>query len=193
MRLPLQRARGAQRRQRAAAALSGVFRDAAQRGQGAPQPLLDALVSAPATARQEKINWTACEAQGGRKEQCSQRRQGAPQPLLKFLDDCANTGPANDIGTSAQHRHTSNILWNTFVDTLVNSRVGDFLLPAVPMRLRTGKNQYCEIHNGSSAQTQCAHILAAAITIRFAAWHNFVYDTGSIARIEIFHGQRKRT
>ena len=40
------------------------------------------------------------------------------------------------------------------------------------MRLRTGKNQYYGNHNGSSAQTQCAHILAAAITMRFAACHN---------------------
>ena len=52
------------------------------------------------------------------------------------------------------------------------------------MRLRTGKNQYYGNHNGSSAQTQCAHILAAAITMRFAACHNhcFANHNGSNAQ-----------
>ena len=53
------------------------------------------------------------------------------------------------------------------------------------LRLRTGKNQYYYgNHNGSSAQTQCAHILAAAITMRFAACHNhcFANHNGSHAQ-----------
>ena len=52
------------------------------------------------------------------------------------------------------------------------------------MRFRTGENQYCGNHNGSSAQTQCAHILAAAIPMRFAACHNhcFANHNGSDAQ-----------
>ena len=45
-------------------------------------------------------------------------------------------------------------------------------------------NQYYGNHNGSSAQTQCAHILAAAITMRFAACHShcFANHNGSNAQ-----------
>ena len=52
------------------------------------------------------------------------------------------------------------------------------------MRLRTGKNQYYGNPNGSSAQTQGAHILAAAITMRFAACHShcFANHNGSNAQ-----------
>ena len=58
------------------------------------------------------------------------------------------------------------------------------VVAAFTMRFRTGENQYCGNHNGSSAQTQCAHILAAAIPMRFAACHNhcFANHNGSNAQ-----------
>ena len=66
------------------------------------------------------------------------------------------------------------------------------LVAAFTMRFRTGENQYCGNHNGSSAQTQCAHILAAAITMRFAACHNhcFANHNGSNAQNVVRLGRR---
>ena len=78
LRLPLQRARGAQRRQRG------------------PQPLLEALGTAPATAESEGGPAATTRAAAWRlwvlrlplqRERGAQRRQRAPQPLLQSLDD----------------------------------------------------------------------------------------------------------
>ena len=62
------------------------------------------------------------------------------------------------------------------------------------MRFRTGENQYCGNHNGSSAQTQGAHILAAAITMRFAAYHNhcFANHNGSNSNAQNRRGPQRR-
>ena len=136
LRLPLQRARGAQRRQRAPQPLSGgsgycachcrerggpsgdnarrspfwrlwVLRlplqraRGAQRRQRAPQPLLEALGTAPATAESEggPAATTRAAAPSGGSGYCAchcrerggaQRRQRAPQPLLEAL----GTAPA---------------------------------------------------------------------------------------------------
>ena len=105
LRLPLQRARGAQRRQRA------------------PQPLLEALGTAPATAESEggpAATTRAAAPSGGSgycachcRERGAQRRQRAPQPLLQSLDDrlweCEHAAQTLvlQITMAPVHRHTS--------------------------------------------------------------------------------------
>ena len=142
-------------------------RGGAQRQLRAPQPLLEALETAPATV----------ESWGG---PAATPRAAAPS---RGSGDCARHcgelgGPSGDSARRSPFWRLCRLrppLWRAENPCCGNHNgssaqrhFANIRAAAITMRFRTSENPCCANHHGSSAQTHFANMRAAAITMRFA-------------------------